>query len=69
MNIFVNPGNQHADKYLFVGEIGCIFDICKNAMGSVGRNIVAAHKTHIAPQGKGTPHNSQNVLSLRLKPP
>ena len=35
MNIFVFGGNQHADKYLFGGENGGVFDGCKNAIDSV----------------------------------
>lgn len=48
MNIFVNPGNQHADKYLFGGGMGSVFTRCRNAMGSVNRNIATVHKTYIA---------------------
>lgn len=46
MNIFVNPGNQHADKYLFDGGKGGVFTLCKNAIASVDRNIAVAHITH-----------------------
>ena len=35
MNIFVNPGNQHADKYLFDGEMGGVFIHPENAISSV----------------------------------
>lgn len=38
---------MQTNTYL-AGEIGCIFDICKNAMGSVNRNIATVHKTYIA---------------------
>ena len=43
MNIFVNPENHHADKYLFDGEKGCVFTCCKNARCRADKNIVLVY--------------------------
>ena len=63
MNIFVNPGNQHADKYLFGGRKSGVFALFKNTIHSVDENIAFIYRMLTPSQRKDTPSILQNVFS------